>query len=394
MRRPHTFPIVLAAFTAFLNLYAAQPLLPLLARVFNATQFAVSLTMTAAMIAVAISAPLVGRLGDIFGRRRVIVTSAFILAMATGLAGTARGLNELIAWRFVQGLATPGVFAVTVAYIHDQWPASSLGPTIAAYVSGTVVGGFAGRAIAGVIASAVSWRVAFVTLGVLNFAAAVAIWLWLPAEQAESRHHQPDLKRRSGAAHLTNRELLMTYAVGFCVLFTLAAMFTHVGFRLAAPPFGLSSAALGWLFSVYLIGAAITPFTGPWIDKHGHRAAVLTSMAIASTGAALTLAGALPIVVIGLTLCCTGAFVAQATATSHVGALARHARGVAVGLYVMFYYLGGSVGAALPALFWDLGGWPACVGLVIAVQSTIALIAWLSWRDYEAGDATPAEVVG
>lgn len=385
--------MVLAAFTAFLNLYAAQPLLPLLTRVFHATQFAVSLTMTAAMIGVAVSAPLMGRLGDIFGRRRVIVAAAFAVAFATALAATARNLNELVAWRFVQGLATPGVFAVTVAYIHDQWPATSLGSTTTAYVSGTVVGGFAGRAIAGVVASASSWRAAFVVLGVVAFVAAVAIWRWMPAEHPDSRRREvADEDRRSGATHLMNRELLMTYAVGFCVLFTLAAVFTNVGFLLAPPPFNLSTAALGWLFTVYLVGAAITPFTGPWIDAYGHRRAVVAAMAIAAAGALLTLAPRLPFVITGLTLCCTGAFVAQAAATSHVGSVAKHARGVAVGLYVMCYYVGGAVGAALPALLWDWGGWSACVGLVVTVQSTIAAIAWVSWRDYAGEGATPAEV--
>jgi MFS family permease len=51
MSRPRTFPIVLAGFTAFLDLYATQPLLPLLMRVFNATHVAVSLTVTASTVA-------------------------------------------------------------------------------------------------------------------------------------------------------------------------------------------------------------------------------------------------------------------------------------------------------------------------------------------------------
>jgi hypothetical protein len=45
----------------------------------------------------------------------------------------------------------------------------------------------------------------------------------------------------------------------------------------------------------------------------------------------------------------------------------------------MFYYVGGSVGGALPALFWTSGGWPACVALVVAVQLATATIGLLSW---------------
>jgi MFS family permease len=118
-------PVVLAGFTAFLSLYSPQPLLPLFQRIFGATHFAVSLTVTATTMAVAVAAPFVGGIADVWGKRRVIVLSAFVLAAATLLAATATTLNQVIVWRFVQGLATPGVFAVAVAYIHDQWEGPS-----------------------------------------------------------------------------------------------------------------------------------------------------------------------------------------------------------------------------------------------------------------------------
>src|SRR6476660_6750517 len=90
--RRSVLPVVLAGFTAFLNLYATQPLLPLLMRVFNATHFAVSLTVTASTMGVAIAAPIVGRLADLIGRQRVIIGSAFVVTAATALAATSSNL--------------------------------------------------------------------------------------------------------------------------------------------------------------------------------------------------------------------------------------------------------------------------------------------------------------
>src|SRR5262245_26614834 len=142
---------MLAGFAAFLDLYSTQPLLPMLARVFQASRFAVSLTITAPTVAVAVSAPLVGRFADRFGRRRTIVGSAFALAAATLLAATASSLRQLVMWRFVQGLFTPGLFAVTIAYIHEEWPVARTGRATAAYVSGTVIGGVVGRSLSGVM---------------------------------------------------------------------------------------------------------------------------------------------------------------------------------------------------------------------------------------------------
>ena len=76
----------------------------------------------------------------------------------------------------------------------------------------------------------------------------------------------------------------------------------------------------------------------------------------------------------------TGVFVAQATASSYIGSVTREDRGLAVGIYSTFYYVGGSAGGAMPALFWNAGGWPACVALVLMVQVTTVTIALRSWR--------------
>jgi Arabinose efflux permease len=119
-----TFPVVLCGAAAFLDIYSTQPLLPLLTRVFRASTFEAGLTITAPTVAVAIFAPFIGRLADRLGLRRMIVLSAWALTLATALAATSHGLHQLIFWRFVQGVATPGIFASTVAYIHEVWPPS------------------------------------------------------------------------------------------------------------------------------------------------------------------------------------------------------------------------------------------------------------------------------
>jgi predicted MFS family arabinose efflux permease len=379
--RPSVFPVVLAGFTAFLDLYATQPLLPLLMRVFDASHFDVSLTVTASTLAVAIAAPIVGRVADLAGRKRVIVGSAFVLAAATALVATSRGLGQFISWRFVQGLVTPGVFAITIAYIHEQYPAWYAGRATGAYVSGTVTGGFCGRVLVGLLASSFGWRFAFFILAMVNVAAAWAIAALLPRETvSEPRAPVRGGHGRSARRLLGNRELIGTNIVGFCVLFSQVAVFTYVTFHLEAPPYRLSTAALGWLFVVYLFGAAVTPLAGRLIDLYGHRTGVMLGVTIGVAGALMTLAAPLALIVAGLALVGTGVFIAQATASSFIGVATSDDRGLAVGLYSSAYYLGGTAGGALPALFWDSGGWTACVLLVTAVQGLTLLVALTFWK--------------
>jgi YNFM family putative membrane transporter len=390
---PPAWPVVLAGFTAFVNLYATQPLLPMLVRVFRATPLGVSWTVTAGTLAVAGAAPLIGRLADRVGQRRVIVSSAALLALATGLAATSQTLGQLVAWRFVQGLLTPGISAVTIAYVHERWPASHSGRATGAYVSGTVIGGFCGRATAGIVASAFSWQAAFVTLSGMLALTAAALWRWLPAEDS-GRDHEPAAPAGALLRLLANRQLLVTDAVGFCVLFTQVAAFTYVTFHLAAPPFGLGTFALASLFVVYLLGAAITPFAGRWADAVGHRAALAGGVAVGMCGAILTLLPSLSAVIVGLALIAAGVFIAQATASSYIGAATAEDRGLAVGLYSTSYYAGGSAGGSLPAVMWNTGGWPATVMLVMMVQAVTLGLALLFWIPRHATHEPPLPDAG
>ena len=227
-----------------------------------------------------------------FGLRNVIVGSAAALAVAPHyLAATARDLRELIAWRFAQGLATPGLFASAIAYIHEEWPASRVGRATAAYVSGTVIGGVTGR-----LARRHRGRRRELALRRSSCSApqlapsARALWPWLPPETRPNvgirRRKRPGSSIRS---HLRHPQLLATYAVGFCMLCTQVAMFTYVPFLLAAPPFSLSTAALGLIFLTYLVGAAVTPFAGRGIDAYGHRAVLVVALGLCASGALLTL---------------------------------------------------------------------------------------------------------
>jgi MFS family permease len=165
------------------------------------------------------------------------------------------------------------------------------------------------------------------------------------------------------------------------VLFSLVGTFTYVNFYLADPPFHLTPTALASIFTVYLIGAFITPIAGRLIDRVGYRRALVGAVTASGIGVCLTLAHSLIIVVAGLTLCATGVFASQSAASSYVGKAAGHARSSAAGLYVSLYYFGGCVGSIVPGLFWKHTGWPGCVALVLAVQTLTAIIAWTCWKD-------------
>jgi predicted MFS family arabinose efflux permease len=382
--------VMLAGGSTFLSVYTTQPLLPFLRRVFQASELEVSLTVSATTIATALAAPFVGLLAEIIGRKRVIVPSIFVLTLPTFLAATSRTLEALIFWRFMQGLCIPGIVAVILAYIGEEFHDRGVGTAMAAYVAGTVLGGFLGRFLAGQIAAHWSWRSVFVVLGVINLVSGFLVELWLPKSTTfEHGRPLPQLLREA-AHHLANPRLLANFGMGFSLLFSLVGCFTYVNFHLAAPPYGLNTAQLGSVFFVYLFGVIVTPLGGRLLDRRGFRVATLVALAFMLAGLALTLAAPFWMIVIGLALFSTGMFIGQSAATVQTGRIAGRSRSTAAGLYVTVYYVGGSLGAIVPAWFWTRGGWSGCVGLFAAGSFASLLFAYLCSTQFVA--ATPVAV--
>jgi len=297
----------------------------------------------------------------------VIVPALFGMAVATFLTATAQGLPSLIFWRFVQGLFVPGVIAVMMAYINEEFTARA-GTVMSAYVAGTVFGGFLGRFLTGLLAAHENWRVGFVVLGLLDLAGALAVRQWLPLAKnfTPAKHVFKSFGDTWG--HLQNPRLLAVCGMGFTVLFSLVGAFTYASFYLARPPFNLRSAGLGSVFFVYLLGCVVTPLAGRFLDRRGFRRTALWAVAISISGLLLTLCPALPAVIAGLGVFSSGMFISQVAASMLTGRVAGRARSAAAGLYVTFYYAGGSLASVAVGWFWLRGGWPACVGLLAGVS--------------------------
>jgi MFS transporter, YNFM family, putative membrane transport protein len=367
---------MLAGMCTFLNVYDTQPLLPYLRQIFNASEIAVSLTVSATILAMALSAPFIGLLAESIGRKKVIVPSLYAITAPTLLAATSRNLHELIFWRFMQGVFVPGVIVVIMAYINEEFPRQQVGRAMSAYVAGTVLGGFLGRFISGVVAHNFAWREAFIAIGLVNLGGAIIVQRSLPRARNFVRASSLAYSLSEGMQHLRNPRLLAVFGMGFSALFCLVGTFTYANFYLANSPYRLNPAQLGSVFFVYLLGLIVTPLSGRWLDQYGIRVTSLIAVAFTSVGLALTLLHSLWIIIAGLALASSGVFIYQAVGTVQTGIVAGRARSSAAGLYVTLYYIGGSLGAIVTGWTWVAGGWPPCVFLLMGVSGLALAMAF------------------
>ncbi len=371
---------------AFLDLYCTQPLLPLLSHVFQASEASVSLTVSASTLGVALAAVLLAIFGEQVNRKRMIVSSMIVLAIVTALTATAPNLHALAAWRLVQGLLTPGIFIITIAYITEEWPAHLVPRVMSLYVAGTVFGGFTGRVAGGLLAERYNWQLMFLVLGIAGAAGAAMTQRVLqpsaPRTFPQGANSRFAESRFSPIVrNLRNPRLLATFSVGFCMLFTLVSLFSYITFYLAEPPFRLSTVELSWLFAVYLFGLLTTLAVGTVLARIGLLHGMIGAIGMCLAGVMLTLAPSLMAVGMGLSLASSGVFIAQTCANSFLrDAAPAGTRVSAASMYICSYYVGGTVGGLLPGLIWKQAGWPGCVAMICGFLMIAGAMAFFGWR--------------
>jgi YNFM family putative membrane transporter len=372
--------VAAAGFSAFVNLYSPQALLPELSHDFGVGAGQISALMTASTAAIALTAPFTGALADVLGRKRLITAASFAVVVPTLIMTVASGVPQLVSLRFVQGLLLPPIFTVAVAYVGDEWPPADVPRVAGLFISGSSIGGFCGRFVTGVVADLFGWRASFAAVALLTLAGAIIVTLALPRERRFVRSGGFLVSVRQMLAHLRDPRLLAIYAVGFGVLFNFIATFTYVSFHLAGPPYYFSPTLLGALFATYLGGSFVVPWVGRAIVLFGRRRFVLGIIGIWIAGALLLLAPPVGVVIAGLTLCATCGMICQAVSTGYVLTTAKEGRSSAAGLYASTFYIGGSAGAFLIGLVWNATGWTGCVAAIVAVQVIMAVVVALAWE--------------
>src|SRR5688500_18148402 len=120
-----------------------------------------TLVVVAYSLAVVASMPLYGKLGDLFGRRKVFLAAITIFLVSSILCGAARTMDELLIARFVQGIGGGGLGVLSMATLADIVPARKLGRWLGyqgvIYAVASLIGPFVG----GLFVDHLSWRWAF-----------------------------------------------------------------------------------------------------------------------------------------------------------------------------------------------------------------------------------------
>lgn len=362
--------------TTFAQLYYPQALIPAISRDLDVPAADAALTISGATIGLAVAVLGWSRVADRFGRASVM-KFAIIASVVLGLlVPVAPSFEMLIVMRVLQGVALGGTPALALTYLAEEVDRRDAMAAAGTYISGTVIGGLAGRLLAAPVADLAGWRTGALVVGILSAVGALLVVVLLPP----ARNFHRSAKTQHGSlgrgplwtgliSSLKNRALMILYAQAFLLMGAHVAIYNYLGYRLEQPPFGLPPAVAAVIFLAGLSGAVSARLAARLASRYGRRRMLLLSSATMAAGVALTIPNYLPTVLFGLLVFTTAYFSAHSIASGWVGLTATTGTAQAASLYTLFYYAGSSLFGWLGGVAFTLG-WAGTATMVIAVVLT------------------------
>jgi predicted MFS family arabinose efflux permease len=370
--------VALIAFFTLVDLFAAQAILPLLAKAYHAGPGEIGVAVNASTAGMAVGALLTALFGARLDRRTGIVASLLILTIPSALLAVAPTLGIFAALRVAQGLCMSCAFTLTLSHLGETCTPERQAGAFAAYITGNVASNLVGRLVSATTAGLFGTSATFIVFAVLNLVGA-----GLAAISIRSHMNMGAAAPGGSIKGALTARLFAGYGIGFLILFAFIGVFSYVNFVLMRPPLALGMMSLGAVYFVFAPSILATPWAGAAARRFGARNVLYLGLGVAATGVWLLSSSGLAPVIAGLILTGLGTFFAQATATGEVSRRAGASRSEASGLYLAAYFSGGLAGAAIVGQAFERYGWNACLALVAAALAGCAILG-LSFSKREA----------
>ena len=349
------------------TLYFNQPLLPVLARDFQASEHQVGLLVTVTQLGYAAGILALVPLGDSLNKKALILAKLGVLLLALVGAAAARSLAMLFAAHLAIGLfSTAAQDFVPLA--ADLAAPQKRGHVIGIVMSGLLLGILASRTFSGVVADHAGWRAVFVVAAVIIAAIAAFVVAVVPSRAPAAPSDYGALMRSMFALLRRHRVLRLSIATQGLMGAVFSAFWTVIAFHLGAPPFAWSTSAIGTFGLVGAAGALAAPLAGRLADRRGPSLNI--AVAIAITFAAFVVMmlapSSLAALIAGATIFDLGVQMSMVSHQSIIYALDPSARSRINALFVGGLFLcfaaGSFAGNALHAAF----GWRGLTGFCLA----------------------------
>ncbi|WP_434998399.1 MFS transporter [Vibrio scophthalmi] len=373
-----TLSLALGSFLIFCNLYLFQPMLPYMANHFAVSETQVNWIFAATTLALSISLVPWAVGSERFGRRNVMLFGLLVLPVISLAMLFTDSLIGLVLLRAVMGIALAAFASVAVAYMVEELSPKAFSQAIGTYIAANSLGGISGRILGGMLTEHLGWQSAVITMAILTIIGAFIVIGLLPhqrhfkAQKGMLRYHN-----RALLSHLRNRTIWLAMLIGGLNFALFVNLYSVMAFRLVAPPHQLPIGIASMIFLCYLAGTLSSKLTATWNRHYSAIHGMMLGTTISLLGMLVAYFDQLIWMIMGLLLISFGAFFTHTLAYAWVSQKAKRAKATATALYLMHYYIGGSLGGFYLIYSWQHGGWAA---VILAGSALYLLIFWLCLR--------------
>ncbi len=354
------------------NLYYNQPLLADIGRAFSVSEGAVGFIATLAQLGYAAGLLFIVPLGDSFDRRNLLTLTLIAVTLSLLGAALAPSIGLLAVASFAIGATTiaPQIivpFAASLAHPEQR------GRVVGTVMSGLLIGILLARTVSGFVGAHFGWRAMYWVAAVLMVVLTVILRILLPKEERRTRVSYPQLLRSLWDLVRTEPVVRETSIFGGLVFAAFSVFWVTLAFLLGTSPYHYGSDVAGLFGLVGVVGALAASYVGKLADRVDAR--IITGVMIAATLLSFVvfwvfgqMLWGLIIGVILLDLGTQGAHISNQTRVFSLNAEARSRLNT---IYMVVYFIGGSLGSLLGAYAWSIAHWNG----VCAVGTLLLVVA-------------------
>ncbi|AQM67106.1 Inner membrane transport protein YnfM [Vibrio campbellii] len=385
-----TLSLALGSFLVFSNLYLLQPMLPSFAAHFQISETQVNWLFAATTLALSFSLVPMAVLSESIGRKPVMMFGLFSIPAISALMLLGDSFLFLVVCRALIGIALAAFAAVAVAYMAEELDKHAFSMAIGTYIAANSLGGIAGRISGGLLADNFSIDVAIEVMMLFTLIGVVSVHYLLPKQKnftpssSSLRHHN-----RAIIGHFKNQRVWFAMLIGGLNFALFVNLYSVMGFRLVSAPHNVPVGLASLIFVCYLGGTFSSRYAGHWSKRFSPILGMFLGSIVSMAGMWIAVIESIPAMLTGLLLISFGAFFTHTLAYGWVGQNATQAKATATALYLVHYYIGGSLGGFLLLYCWQNGGWSSVLiggsAMYIAMFAAITFLKHIAER-IDAGD--------
>jgi MFS family permease len=354
------------------------PVLPVFVRSFGVGNAEVGAVISAFALVRFVASPFCGRLIDRGGARTILAIGIGIVAVSSGLVGVAQNYPELIVLRGIGGVGSAMFSVSAMTLLLGSTSASVRARSIGFYQGGFLIGGMAGPALGGILATISLTAPFFFYAGTLTVAGLIGLVLLRPASRGASD------QAGKAVVHTPFRTVIRDPRFRAACLANFAQGWTSLGVRSALVPVLVVEVLKGpssWTGIAFAASAvaqtlALAP-AARFVDTVGRKPAIIAAFAVAAV-AIVAVSFTTNIWMLTALLCVYGiasAFMGTAPAAS-VGDAAGSAGGRPVAVFSMFSDFGAIIGPLVAGFLADTVSFPAAFAVGAALLLVTSLYAF------------------